>query len=131
MKKTLTHNGISLSVSFGPAQAYSVKDSRRTFFRDLYAVSVLCGSEFFVSPYTCGKDAKVKPENVLQALLSDAGCIVSCPTKKDFMFDFGYEAERYAEGVKAYKGCKKAYKFFKKCGLTEDDIQVWAEALEG
>lgn len=123
MKKTLTIGGASLVITLTTPQKFPVTITGRTFYRDLYAVSIVSGENCFVTKYTCGNAAKTKPEDILYAICNDATSYANSLSKDDFLNEFGYvESGQYTIGVEAYRACKKAYNFLIECGVTQAQI---------
>ena len=63
-------------------------------------------------------------KDCLDCLLLDASCYEQSHDVVDFCNEFGYEDK---QGLKAYKGCKKAYKALHRL-FTEEELEcLWSE----
>lgn len=73
--------------------------------------------------------AAVKFENNdgLNAVLMDATAAASADNLNDFTRLFGYD--NAADARRAFNGCRRAYSYFIKAGLTESDLNNILEAL--
>lgn len=73
--------------------------------------------------------AAVKFENNdgLNAVLMDATTAADVDNLNDFMYLFGYD--NAANARRAFNGCRRAYEYFIKAGLTESDLNNILEVL--
>lgn len=91
------------------------------------------GNDYCFS-YQCNLNyTKPTEENILACVISDSNCYSDCIVGNDddnlqeFFNMFGYE--KIKEGLKAFKGCKKAYESIKKM-LNNEEMEIIMEYLE-
>ena len=81
----------------------------------------------YTFPYQCNtKHMMPNLVNCLDCLLMDASCYEQSHDVVDFCSEFGYTG---AEGIKAYKACKKTYKALNRL-FTDEEIGELTQELE-
>lgn len=72
---------------------------------------------------------KFEENDGLYCIIQDAFCFYSATDLTDFSNEYGYNSDAAARP--AFNGCRRAYEYFIKAGLTPADLQKISDILEG